>query len=81
MNFVNKDNYREITLEEGLREIVKDRSKKLYSDGLEEDEYMYYDPDKGICYEDGCIIGRTANKALEVLISLEWVLHYKFYIN
>ena len=56
------------------------RMDKLYSDGLDQNEYIYYDSTKGFCYEDGCIIGSTLNQTVNVLISLKWVLNHKFYI-
>ena len=53
---------------------------KLYSDGLDQNEYIYYDLTKGFCYEDGCVIGSTLTQTVNVLISLKWVLNHKFYI-
>lgn len=71
----------EVSLAEGLLKLEKDTTRKLRSDGLESNEYMYYNPNKGICYEDSCVIGRTATDALHVLISLKWVLQHKFFID
>lgn len=81
MRFENTNNLREVTLEEGLIEISRDEEKRLYSDGLESDEYIYYDSDKGFCYEDGCVLGSTLKRTLKVLINLKWVLDHKFYIS
>lgn len=59
MQFVNKHNYPEVTIEQGLAKLMENPSARLYSDGLEFDEYMYYNPNlNGICYEDDGFIGK-----------------------
>lgn len=42
------------------------RTIKLKSDGLESDEYIEFVKGKGICYEDGCVIGTNADTGFEV---------------
>ena len=71
MEFTPTNEYREISLQEGLNQIQLGNANKLYSDGLEEDEYIYWDNNKGFCYEDGCVIGGTFNKTLDRLHSLK----------
>ena len=80
MQFVNTNNHKQVSLAEGLTALEKDTSKRLYSDGLEQNEYMYYDPHKGICYEDGCVIGHNAVAAIRTLIPSKWVLCHDFYL-
>lgn len=41
MEFTPTNEYREISLQEGLNQIQLGNANKLYSDGLEEDEYIY----------------------------------------
>lgn len=36
---------------------------------------------KGFCYEDGCVIGGTYDKTLNVLHSLKWCFNHKFYVK
>lgn len=81
MEFTPTNEYREISLQEGLDQIQLGNANKLYSDGLEEDEYIYWDNNKGFCYEDGCVIGGTFDQALGILHSLKWCFHHKFYVK
>ena len=81
MNFIPEQNDREVSLAEGLNLLRLNKVSKLYSDGLESDEYICFETNKGFCYEDGAIIGGSFNSALHTLISLKWVLYYKFYIK
>ena len=81
MRFEAGDEYKEVSLAEGLNLLQLNKASKLYSDGLEEDEYITCDSQKGFCYEDGCVIGGTLNITLKRLISLNWVLHHKFYVK
>lgn len=81
MRFTATNEYREVSLAEGLKLLQLNKASRLYSDGLEEDEYIVFDIRKGFCYEDGCIIGETLRIALDRLISLKWVLHHKFYVK
>lgn len=81
MEFTPTNEYREISLQEGLDQIQLGNANKLYSDGLEEDEYIYWDNNKGFCYEDGCVIGGTFDQALDRLHSLKWCFHHKFYVK
>lgn len=39
MNFVPTEDHVKINLEEGLAELMRGKVDKLYSEGLEEDEY------------------------------------------
>ena len=47
MQFTNSPGYKEVRLYPGLCALERDSSYKLYSDGLEDNEYMYYDPKEG----------------------------------
>ena len=81
MQFYPTNEYREVTLQAGLNSVQLGNTDKLFSDGLEEDEYITCDSQKGFCYEDGSVIGGTLNITLKRLISLKWVLHHKFYVK
>ena len=60
MQFIPTDDYREISMYTGLNAIQIGNADKLYSDGLDANEYIYFDPVKGFCYEK-----RTVAKATE----------------
>lgn len=81
MRFINEKNFKEVSLEEGLKLIEENHNRKLYSDGLESDEYICHMRWKGFCYEDGCMIGDTSNKVIENLTRLKWATCHKFYIS
>lgn len=81
MEFYPTNEYREVTLQAGLNSVQLGNTDKLFSDGLNEDEYIYFDDSKGFCYEDGCVIGETYDKALNVLYSLKWCFNHKFYVK
>lgn len=42
MEFIPTNEYREISLQEGLNQVQLGNTDKLFSDGLEEDEYIYW---------------------------------------
>lgn len=69
----------EVTLEYGLY-LVETGQVRLKSDGLESGEYIKWVNGKGICYEDGCLIGENHHSAFIRLNRLEWTHKYKFYI-
>ena len=71
---------RYVTLEDGLR-LVQEEHKVLKSDGLEPDEYIHFELGKGLCYEDGAVIGASWHIALLVLNSLGWVKNCKFWVE
>ena len=81
MIFIPTNEYREISLQEGLNQVQLGNTDKLFSDGLEEDEHIYWDHNKGFCYEDGCVIGGTYDQALNRLHSIKWCFHHKFYVK
>lgn len=81
MVFEATNEHKEVSLAEGLNFLQLNKASKLYSDGLEENEYITFDSRKGFCYEDGCVIGGTFDMTLKILISLKWVLHHKFYVE
>ena len=81
MEFCPTNEYREISLQAGLNSVQLGNTDKLFSDGLGEDEYIYFDDNKGFCYEDGCVIGGTYDKTLNVLYSLKWCFNHKFYVK
>lgn len=80
MEFYPTNEYREVTLQTGLNSVQLGNTDKLFSDGLEEDEYIYFDDSKGFCYEDGCVIGETYDQTLKVLYSV-WGFDHKFYVK
>lgn len=80
MEFYPTNEYREVTLQVGLNSVQLGNTDKLFADGLEEDEYIYFDDSKGFCYEDGCVIGRTYDQTLKVLYS-QWGFDHKFYVK
>ena len=47
MRFENDKNYKEVSLLDGLKALAENTKAKLYSDGLESNEYLYYDEIKG----------------------------------
>lgn len=81
MRFIPTTEYMEVSLEEGLNQLQLENTKKLFSDGLDSDEYIYFDHSKGFCYEDGCVIGGTYDQTLDTLHSLKWCFSHKFYIK
>lgn len=82
INEYNKNDYKEVCFQEGLFYIQDHPGVKLYSDGLEFDEYMIWVNDH-YEYEDGCYLG---NDMLEIIYRTggyfgSWILSYKFYIT
>ena len=69
-----------VPFEQNLHSVQLGNTDKLFSDGLEEDEYIYFDDSKGFCYEDGCVIGGTYDQTLKVLYS-QWGFDHKFYVK
>jgi hypothetical protein len=70
----------EVSLKDGLK-MLYENGGKLTSDGLEQDEYMKYVPNVGICYEDNCMIGRNPSLAHSILRSIGWVKDKKFFYH
>ena len=81
MRFANDKNYKEVSLLDGLKALAENTKAKLYSDGLESNEYLYYDEIKGICFEDGCVVRRDPIESFLVLKSLKWPAKSKFYLD
>ena len=81
MEFIPTDEYIRVSLQEGLNALQIGRVDKLFSDGLDTDEYIYFNQNKGFCYENGCIIGITFDKTLNELHSLKWCFSHKFYVK
>jgi len=73
--------YREISLQEGLNQIQLGNINKLFINGLKTYEYIYFDNNNGFCYEDGCIISETFDQTLNVLYSLKRRFSPKFYVK
>ena len=71
---------KEVTLAYGLNLLLLGKVSRLYSDGLENTEYIYCDKGK-FYYEDDALIGTTFFKTLNVLLKLEWPLRYKFFVT
>lgn len=68
-------------MQEGLNALETERADKLFSDGLDDYEYIYFDKNKGFCYEDGCVIGGTFVQTLNRLHSVGWCSGHKFFIK
>lgn len=81
MQFIPDETYIETSLQEGLNALETGKAEHLYSDGLDSNEYIYFDQNKGFCYEDECVIGGTFDRALERLHSLKWCFSHKFFIK
>lgn len=81
MQFIPDETYIETSLQEGLNALETGKAERLYSDGLDSNEYICFEQGKGFCYEDGCIIGSDFDCALERLYSLKWCLWHKFFIK
>lgn len=80
MNFVPTKEHTEVTLVDGLRLLILRKVDKLYSDGLEDYEYIKVKPE-GFYYEDDCFIGRSVGATSRVLTDLKWPLNHKFYVR
>ena len=77
-----ENNTIEVDLEKGLLLCVLYYGTKLYSDGLQSDEYIYYDIGLGcLCYEDRAVIGENVNEARDLLLSLGWTKGKRFYLR
>lgn len=48
IGFTPTNEYREISLQEGLKQIQLGNANKLFSDGLKTDEYIYFDQNKDL---------------------------------
>ena len=48
MIFEATNEYKEVSLAEGLNLLQLNKASRLYSDGLEENEYIEFKPQKGI---------------------------------
>ena len=81
MNFVPTKKHKQVLLKQGLSLLKSQDANKLYSDGLCADEHIYYNKDKGFCYEDGCVIGKTIINTYERLNELEWIANSNFYVE
>ena len=68
-----------VSLRDGLY-LISTKGGKLYSSGLSENEYIYYDNEKRcICFEDECFIGHNWLHAYQRLCELNWVNKHEFY--
>lgn len=81
MEFIPTNEYIKVSLQEGLNALQIGRVDKLFSDGLDDYEYIYFNKEKGFCYENGCIIGRTFNQTLNRLHSIGWCFKHNFFIK
>lgn len=59
MQFIPTDDYKEVSMYTGLNAIQIGNADKLYSDGLDANEYIYFDPVKGFCYEKRTVVKAT----------------------
>lgn len=81
MEFVPTDEYIRVSLQEGLNALQIGLVDKLFSDGLDDYEYIYFDKEKGFCYEDNCVIGSTFDQTLDRLHSVGWCFKNYFFIK
>lgn len=81
MEFIPTDEYIRVSLQEGLNALQIGRVDKLFSDGLDDYEYIYFDKEKGFCYEDNCLIGSTFDQTLGILHSVGWCFKHNFFIK
>ena len=81
MEFIPTDEYIRVSLQEGLNALQIGRVDKLFSDGLDDYEYIYFDKEKGFCYEDNCLIGSTFDQKLGILHSVGWCFKHNFFIK
>lgn len=81
INDYNKDQYTEVSFEDGLSYIYAHAGIKLYSDGLEFDEFIIHVKDH-YEYEDGCYLGRGADEIIQRTGGISsWIPTHKFYIE
>lgn len=73
---------RTVTFEEGLKYLREHEGTRMYSDGLDANEYIVYNKDH-YEYEDGCYIGKDIVEIDERLKGIEnsWIPSHKFYIE
>lgn len=81
MEFILTNKYIEVSLQEGLNALQIGKTDKLFSDRLEDYEYIYFDKEKEFCYEDNCVIGSTFDQTLDRLYSVGWCYKHKFFIK
>lgn len=63
-NLINANKYKKVSLKEGLDYIRNNEGEKLFSVGLEEDEYIIFINDH-YEFEDGCYIGKDDYEFIE----------------
>lgn len=81
INDYNKDQYAEVSFEDGLSYIYTHIGTKLYSDGLEFDEFIIYIKDH-YEYEDGCYLGHDGDEIIQRTGGIySWIPTHKFYIE
>lgn len=73
--------YRQVSLIGGLVLLEINEVSKLYSSGWEFNNYIYFDPHKGFCFDDGRVIGADLNHALGTLLYLDYTPFHKFYVE
>lgn len=82
INEWNKNGYKEVCFQEGLLYIQDHPGEKLYSDGLEFDEYMIW-VDDHYEYEDGCYLGNSMHEIINRTGGYfgSWIPSHKFYVT
>ncbi len=76
-NYID-DRYHEIDIRQGLELLKSGDICQLYSDGLEDDEYIWYDNEaESFKYEDNCTISRSIDGVIKVIEP--WNKNHKFY--
>lgn len=80
-NIDDSNNYTEVSFSDGLRYIEEHPGEKLYSNGLETDEYIHF-VENHYEYEDGCWLGKDEDDVINRIGGLtSWVYKSKFYIK
>lgn len=76
-NYID-DRYHEIDIQQGLELLKSGDICQLYSDGLEDDEYIWYDNEaESFKYEDNCTISHSIDGVIKIIKS--WNKNHKFY--
>lgn len=76
-NYID-DKYHEIDIQRGLELLKSGDICQLYSDGLEDDEYIWYDNEtESFKYEDNCTISQSIDGVIKIIEA--WSENHKFY--
>lgn len=85
-NLYNVNDYKQVSLSEGLEYIRNHEGEKLFSTGLEEDEYIIFVKNH-YEYEDGCYLGRNEYELIERICGNHsaiddcWIYKYELFVK